>query len=523
MVDGGRTLLHGALESLRRRPAPPLRRRVVAWLLLGLGSVLLTACLAQSPVVVGEAPIPPISEVPTVAILVKDDVGAPIVGALADTEHGPEVTDGSGVFRVRWEGRSTSASVQAQGFFPGAVVVDVFQDEPLELALRPIVLRGVVADNQGFGLPIASVSLGDINVMTDDQGNFEISRPSPGTITVERPGWVATEYVWDGERLVHEITLEPYLIRALHVGYTVFVDETQWSELLSIAEDTVVNALVIDVKDESGRVLFDTEVDLAREIGAVDVLFDIDRVVAQMDVRGLYKIARLVTFQDPIAARAVVDMAVFDTATGTSFRKRNQYFLDPTDPQSREYALQIAEDVCAAGFDEIQFDYVRFPDGYPATAVFDLGDSEAIRIGTITSFLDEAAERLHPLGCLVGADIFGFITNVIGDGGIGQEFTALSATADVISPMVYPSHYSTGWFGFDTPNDHPGEVVAGALDAGLKRREGKSIIRPWLQDFYYTPEQVREQIDAAEARSLGWMLWNAASVFNVEALDPESP
>ena len=335
-----------------------------------LGSVLLTACLAQSVVVVGETPIPPPSEIPTVAVVVMDDAGEPIVGALADTEYGQEVTDGSGVFRVRWDGEPTSASVQAQGFFPGAVEVGSFQDEPVELALRPVVLRGAVVDSQGFGLPIASVSLGDVNVMTDDQGGFEISRASPGTITVERPGWVATEFAWDGEILVHEIELEPYLIRALHIGHTVYVDDEQWSELLSIAEDTVVNALVIDVKDESGRVLYDTEVSLAREVGAVDVLFDIDRVVTQMDVRGLYKIARLVTFQDPIAARAIVEMAVFDAATGTSFRKRNQYFLDPTDQQAREYALRLAEEVCAAGFDEIQFDYVRFPDGYPDTAVF---------------------------------------------------------------------------------------------------------------------------------------------------------
>ena len=228
------------------------------------------------------------------------------------------------------------------------------------------------------------------------------------------------------------------------------------------------------------------------------------------------------TFQDPVAARAVVDMAILDTATGGPLRKRNQYFLDPTDQQSREYALRLAEEVCAAGFDEIQFDYVRFPDGYPDTAVFDLGDSEGVRIGTITSFLDQAADRLHPLGCLVAADIFGFITSAIGDGGIGQEFAALTATADVISPMVYPSHYSKGWFGFDKPNDHPGEVVAGALDAGINRLESQTVIRPWLQDFYYTPSQVREQIDAAEARSLGWMLWNAVSEFEVDALDRET-
>lgn len=505
-----------------RRPSPvwPLRRR--ALLLPGVASVLLAACLSQSVVVVGEAPIPPPDQVASVAIVVRDDAGAPIVGATADTEDGPVVTDARGIFRVRWDGEPISASVEAQGFFPGAVAVDTFHDDPVELVLRPVVLRGAVIDSQGFGLPAASVSLGGTDVVTDDQGRFEISRASPGTITVDRPGWIGAEFAWDGERLVREFTLEPRRIRALHVGHTVYVDADKWSEILSIADETVVNALVIDVKDESGRVLYDTDVSLAHEIGAVDVLVDLDSVVAQMDLRGLYKIARLVTFQDPVAARAVVDMAILDTATGGPLRKRNQYFLDPTDQQSREYALRLAEEVCAAGFDEIQFDYVRFPDGYPDTAVFDLGDSEGVRIGTITSFLDQAADRLHPLGCLVAADIFGFITSAIGDGGIGQEFAALTATADVISPMVYPSHYSKGWFGFDKPNDHPGEVVAGALDAGINRLESQTVIRPWLQDFYYTPSQVREQIDAAEARSLGWMLWNAVSEFEVDALDRET-
>lgn len=503
-------------------PAPFRRWRGQALPAAGLASVILTACLSQSVVVVGEAPIPPPEQVPTVAILVTDDAGVPIAGATADTEDGPVVTDGGGIFRVRWDGEPTSVSVEAQGFFPGAVAVDAFHSDPVELILRPVVLRGAVVDSQGFGLPAASVTLGGAEVVTDDQGRFEIPRALPGTITVDRPGWIGAEFAWSGERLVDEFPLEPRRIRALHVGHTVYVDEEKWSEILSIADETVVNALVIDVKDESGRVLYDTDVRLAHEIGAVDALIDIDSVVVQMDIRGLYKIARIVTFQDPIAARAMVDMAIYDTATGGPFRKRNQYFLDPTDPQAREYPLRLAEEVCAAGFDEIQFDYVRFPDGYPETAMFDVGDSEGIRIGTIAGFLDEAAARLHPLGCLVAADIFGFITSVVGDGGIGQEFGSLTATADVISPMVYPSHYSRGWFGFETPNDHPGEVVAGALDAGLDRVESQAVIRPWLQDFYYNSSQVREQIDAAEARSLGWMLWNAVSEFEVDALDPET-
>ena len=123
----------------------------------------------------------------------------------------------------------------------------------------------------------------------------------------------------------------------------------------------------------------------------------------------------------------------------------------------------------------------------------------------------------------MAADIFGFITTVDGDGGIGQEFGTLSEAIDVVSPMLYPSHYSKGWFGFDKPNDHPGEVVGLALDDGIERRRGAAIIRPWLQDFYYNPAQVREEIRAAEDRGLGWMLWNARSRFQLDALDPDPP
>jgi hypothetical protein len=124
------------------------------------------------------------------------------------------------------------------------------------------------------------------------------------------------------------------------------------------------------------------------------------------------------------------------------------------------------------------------------------------------------------MGCAVSADIFGFITRTPGDGGIGQQLELLSEVTDALSPMIYPSHYSTGWYGFDVPNDHPGPVVAGAIDDGLERIEGDVILRPWIQDFYYTDEQVREQIDVANDRNVGWILWNAVSNYSVGALDP---
>ncbi|MCY4370864.1 MAG: hypothetical protein OXF41_15940 [bacterium] len=514
----------------RRRPnciGRTPRRWPWRWPATGVATwaVFLSACMAQSVVVVGETPIPPAERLPTVAVRVHDDQGIPIVGAAATAGESRVVSDSSGLLRVRWQGETLPISVEAEGFFPAAVAVDGFQEEPFELTLRPVVLRGAVIDGARFGLPAASVSLGDSHVITDRSGRFEIVRALAGTVFVNKPGWHDTEYVWDGETLVIEIETAPKIIRALHIAFNVFREPGMWQELLEVADETVVNALVIDVKDESGRVFYDTGVELAHRVNAVDELYDLDQVIAEMDRRGLYKIARVVTFQDPISARREPELAIYDSARGQPFRMGDQFFLDPTDPGARSYALDLAEEVCLAGFDEIQFDYVRYPDGYPKGfpdyVRFDLGGSPDMREAVITGFLQEAADRLHPHGCVVAADIFGFITSARGDGGIGQELGVLSRTIDVISPMLYPSHYSKGWFGLDRPNDHPGVVVSEALADGIERLEGAAVIRPWLQDFYYTPSGVREQIEAAEDQALGWMLWNSRSRFQIEALDAE--
>ena len=172
------------------------------------------------------------------------------------------------------------------------------------------------------------------------------------------------------------------------------------------------------------------------------------------------------------------------------------------------------------GVDEIQFDYVRFPDQRSETTVFDGGSTEDVRISTIVTFLEEAVALLHPMGCAVGADVFGFTTRAEDDGGIGQRWPDILQIVDVASPMVYPSHYDTGWYGFDIPNDHPGQMVTNALEDGMARMPRNVVIRPWLQDFGYTTDQVRAQIESAEQYGLGWMLWNAASNVTTDALRP---
>ena len=490
---------------------------VKVWLIISW-SAMLAGCVAQSVVVIGETPLPPAADIPVVPISVIDDLGEPVSGATVLSDDQRTTTDGQGMATIEWRGQAVSVSVQAGGFFNGAIAVDAYDDDAFELELRPVVLRGTVTDSSGFGLGGATVALATQEAVTDENGRFELSRAELGTITASRPGWHATEQFWDGEALVTEIHLVPRIIRGIHIAASVLADPAEFAALLDVAGDTVVNALVIDVKDEDGWVYYDSGVTLAREVGAVRAWFDIDNVVKEMDDRDLYKIARIVVFEDPVAARALPDMAVIDGDTGVAYVSRGQYFLDPFDPVARKYALDLAAEVCSAGFDEIQFDYVRFPAGWPDSALFDEVPSEENRTAAINGFLEEAGARLHPLGCAVAADVFGFITSIDYDGGIGQRFSMLSNSVDVLSPMIYPSHYTTDWFGYDVPNDHPGGVVGGALDDGVTRIEGPAVVRPWLQDFYYTSDQVREQIDEAESRALGWMLWNVLSNFQWDAL-----
>jgi hypothetical protein len=297
--------------------------------------------------------------------------------------------------------------------------------------------------------------------------------------------------------------------------------QKNWNAFIEMAKGTELNALMLDLKDESGVVHYETDVALAAQVGAVWPRYDLPELARQAEEAGLYLIGRIVAFQDPIASIRAPELAVWNTSTNAPFHSGAQYFLDPTDPVAQAYALDLGREACLAGVDEIQYDYVRFPDNRPEWARFDGGVSPEIRIAVVRDFFATAVAELHPLGCAVAADVFGFTTTAIDDGGIGQKWEEVTAVLDVVSPMLYPSHYANDWFGFSDPNQYPGPVVANALDDGIGRLARQLVIRPWLQDFGYNSTQVRDQIAEAEARGLGWMLWNAKSTVTVEALGLE--
>ncbi len=450
-------------------------------------------------------------------MVVIDDLGQPIPAAKIGWQGRVLAeTDGEGHARLQWERGLLGLSVTAAGFQGTNLPLLSPPTTEVEAVLRASFLRGQIVDAENQPLEGAYVTTGSQTAVSDAEGRFAVRNAEPGTVQVWRPAWEGSAFDWDGQSGQERFEIAPEMLKAVHIGGE--AAEKSWSSFLRMVERTELNAVMIDLKDESGAVFFDSANETARTIGAVDVRYDLADLVGSAHQANAYVIGRIVAFQDPIAAVGAPDWAVWDTALNAPYEANGQYFLDPTDPGAQGYALELATEACELGVDEIQFDYVRFPDSRREGARFDGGISSEVRVVTVRDFLGTAVAALHPLGCAVGADIFGFITSAVDDGGIGQQWEELTKVVDVASPMLYPSHYTSGWYGYQVPSDHPGPLVAEALDDALTRLAREIVVRPWLQDFSYNEEQVRAQIEEAEERGLGWMLWNATSEVSVGAL-----
>lgn len=297
------------------------------------------------------------------------------------------------------------------------------------------------------------------------------------------------------------------------------------AKMIAIADQTEINAFVIDIKDDQGRLAYEADVPLAKSLGLISVhIPDIDGLIATLREHNITPIARLVTFQDSALAEARPDLAVQSTKGGIWRDIKGMGYTNPYNHEVWEYEVQVAEDAARHGFREIQFDYVRFPsDGVLAEAVYP--GAYTTKADAIAGFLGYARERLEKLGVWVSADVFGLATTVRKDSGIGQQFEKISQNVDIICPMVYPSHYDPGSYGIDSPNASPYELVTHAMKDARPRLAGTgATARPWLQDFSmrgvtYGVDQVKAQIKAAEELGFEeWLLWDASLKYTVGAL-----
>lgn len=320
----------------------------------------------------------------------------------------------------------------------------------------------------------------------------------------------------------------PSPVRGVYVNAWAFGGKRFW-DLVRLADSTEINSLVIDVKDDTGYLTYRSSVPTAVAIGANGQLRapDTEDRLRVLHARGIHAIARIVVAKDPLLAAKKPGWSVQDVGGGLWRDRLDFAWVDAYNDSIWMYAAQLAAEAVELGFNEVQFDYVRLPDeprAKMARAIFPARRrGESSRQGVARN-LQLLSERIRPLGVPFTIDVFGMTTNVDVDMGIGQVWEDLVSVADVVLPMVYPSHYYHAIYGASHPNSSPYQVVKGALSDGIRRsrRLGgpTAEIRPYLQAFTlgaprYTPGYVRDQIRAASDLGIhSWVLWNPRSAYD---------
>jgi hypothetical protein len=292
---------------------------------------------------------------------------------------------------------------------------------------------------------------------------------------------------------------------------------------MKLADQGVINAVVIDIKGDLGYVSFPAGVPLASQIGAQKIITipDVHGLLDRLHKHGLYVIGRIVTFKDNTLCTARPALAV--RQAGKAFRDREGLaWCDPFIPDVRNYNIDLAVAAAKAGFDEIQFDYVRFPDAKGVE--FSDASTDESRPKTINTFLREARQRLLPYNVFLAADVFGYICWNKGDTGIGQRINDVSDILDYICPMLYPSGFSFGIPKYRDPVAHPYDIVRLTLDRAGERTQVQPIrFRPWLQAFadyafdhrQFGQKEIQAQIKAAQDFGAdGWLLWNPRNLYS---------
>ncbi len=284
-----------------------------------------------------------------------------------------------------------------------------------------------------------------------------------------------------------------------------------------------LNTIELDVKDEGGEIGFSpANVPLARTVGATRRFYDPKALVGLAHRNGIYMIGRVVCFQDPKLAQGRPDLAVQRPDGSVWTTNAGLGWVNPYDRRVWDYCVSVAEAAARAGFDQIMFDYVRFPsDGDVGSAVYP-GKTSVARGRVIADFVAYAKKRLEPRGTRVSAAVFGL--SATRDLGIGQVPRWISKDVDSLSPMSYPVLYGDGELGLESPGAQPGETVFRTLTDFRRQVKGsRAQLVPWVQDWDYAPQDVLAQIAAARLQGAkGYLLWNAYGLYTKAALAPAS-
>ncbi len=386
--------------------------------------------------------------------------------------------------------------------------------------------QGVLID-ANTSKPVSSAIITDSTKVTksDENGSFFL-QSTEKLYHVKAYGYRPYSFSSDDNSSI--IKLTPIKVKALYLTFWGASNNSgTLKKILKLIDKTEVNAIVVDVKNEYGSTSFWTGFKQANSYGAYKKRTnrDIKKFMKIMKKRNIYTIARIVTFKDELQASHNKDYAIKRDSNNSIWRNHdNMAWVDPFDKRSHEYAISIAEEAAKVGYDEINFDYIRFParEGLKLSKQC----NQPNRIKAISKFLDQAKKRLRKYGVFISVDTYGNICWAKDDNGIGQTVSSLAAHADYLCPMLYPSGFSSGSFYFKYPSKHPYDVVYRSIKK-IQDRIPSNRVRPWLQSFKdytharkeYKRKEIQEQIKATEdIGTNGWMLWSPSSKYHLKYL-----
>ncbi|MFZ5353799.1 MAG: putative glycoside hydrolase [Bacillota bacterium] len=368
-----------------------------------------------------------------------------------------------------------------------------------------------------------------------------------------KSGWIASEFtVKDRTELLSEelkkLDYSPQnktyeypnnpRVEAKGIYMTIYsASNSRLDELIEMTKRTSINAFVIDVKDDNGHMLFETEAaaKYSPDANKKATIKDIKAFMQKLKDNNIYAIARIVSFKDPTYTKHHPDRAIIYRDSGKVFTNSDKLaWASAHDRELWDYNIAVAKEAAAAGFNEIQFDYVRFPasNGGKLDKQLDYRNAKGeSKPETIQNYLKYAREQLSPMQVYISADIYGLVGSVADDMALGQYWEAVSNIVDYVCPMMYPSHYANGTYGLSVPDAYPYETIYNSIKDSVARNkniETPGTIRPWIQDFTapwvkgyikYGDKQVEDQIRALEENGVKeFLLWNAGNKYSEGAV-----
>ena len=483
------------------------------------------------------------------AIQVADSVlGGPLPGVQIGSPRGESVTDeyGDAALPLLQIGEMVTAT--RSGYMEVAQVYD--GQSPLSFALKPIGLTAQVRDGEtGEPLEGAWILANDTLVQADDSGWFRLNFVPTGPMSIRLAGYRkaaigeatglhdnlilrSVECPEGADPPCKETFLTPFHARGIYVPFGLLHAPQQWQEILDmVGQSPLLNSITLDVKGDRGRLAWDSQVPLAKQIGApLETSTDLKELVADAHRRGIYVVARMVIFKDHPLATNVPDWAVRRSDGSVWIDGESLAWANPFLPAVWDYNVALAGEIAALGFDEIQMDYVRFPsDGYVGQIVYAQENTEETRTASIREFTRRMGQATRMMGVFTSADVFGLTVWVSPETGmgIGQRVIDIAPNVDYLAPMVYPQTFGPGNAGYAEPWKWPYEIVHGSVTNAQERVPPTTRIRPWLQGYgccgrggHSLAEKMIQRLAAFHADAAGWTYWNAGGQYDLELFGP---